>query len=209
VTAAVDELVELLPPMTRGCGRIDGVALERGPRYVRTRDMGRWHRVRSGVRYERWGHTSWSLWCGQHASQGGKRGDCLAAGAPLDGAPVCGTCEGRALGAGQEVTPDGMPELVFSPRRLDPPPRCPGSRDERLWVPIPGGLDVGRCLACGLIAAVRASGGPYNPRVGLVVHVPGPGLIPGCPFHGWANVGRHESPDGPVAVCACGFGEDR
>lgn len=203
MTAPPVELVELLPPLTGSFGRIEALPLRLGPRFVRTVDMGRWHRVRSGIRFERWGHTSWTLWCGQHATQGGRRGDCLSASEPFDGAPVCGTCEGRAIGAGQIPRPGGMDELVFSPRRLDPPPRCPGSRAERLWEPIPDGLNVGRCLACGLIAAVRASGGPYNTRVGLVVHAPGPGLVPGCPFHGWANLARRGSPDGPVARCGC------
>lgn len=201
---AVAELVALLPPLTRGCGRIDGTPLGRGPRYVRTPGMGRWHRVRSGTRYERWGHTAWHLWCGYHVSTGGRARDCLAAAEPHDGAPVCGTCEGRALGAGQEPAPDGLPDLVFAPRRLDPPRRCPGSRREQMWVPVPGGLDVGRCLACGVLAPIRASGGPYDSRVGLITHAPGPGLVPGCAFHAWDNLGRRDALDGPVAACGCG-----
>jgi hypothetical protein len=205
---AVDETVELMPPLTRGLGRTDGIPLQRGPRYLRTREMGRWHRVRSGVHYERWGHTAWHLWCGQSAHQNGRRGvDCLTAAEPVDGAPVCGTCQGRAVGAGQEPAVGGMPDLVFSPRRLTSPTQCPGSRSEALWEPIPDGVNVGRCLACGVIATVRVSGGAYNPRVGLVVHRPGPGLVPGCAFHAWSNLARHETPDGPVARCGCGQAE--
>ncbi|WP_410633346.1 hypothetical protein [Amycolatopsis sp. cmx-4-83] len=52
---AVDETVELMPPLTRGLGRVDGVPLQRGPRYLRTREMGRWHRSRTAsnlARYE-------------------------------------------------------------------------------------------------------------------------------------------------------------
>lgn len=198
------DLVDLLPPLTRGLGRTEAEPMRQGPRYVRTSAMGRWHRVRSGVRFERWGHTAWSLWCGQHVSQGGRGGDCLAAAEPFDGAPVCGTCEGRAIGAGQVQAPEGMAELVFAPRRMVPPARCPGSRSDRLWDPAPGGVNVGLCLACGALAAVRASGGAYNPRTGLVSHAPGPGLVPGCAFHAWDNLERLETPDGPVARCCCG-----
>lgn len=198
-----DDLVDLLPPLSRGLGYTDATPIPKGPRYARTSAMGRWHRIRSGVRFERWGHTAWALWCGQHVSQGGRGGDCLTTSEPFDGAPVCGTCEGRAFGALQEAPPEGSRELVFSPRRLTPPAKCPGARSG-LWESVPGGLNVAVCLACGVIAAVRASGGPYNPRTGLVTHAPGPGLVPGCPFHAWDNLARLETSDGPVARCGCG-----
>lgn len=187
--------VPLEPPLTRstvvGHAITWGQPLTTGPRYVRTPGMSRWHRPRHGVRYPR--GVSYGLWCGQAARDDGRL---LTADQPPAGDAVCGTCEGRAIGAGQDTQPDGRPPLLFSPARLVPPKKCPGSRtvwcEELAW-------NVGRCLACGAICPMRSSGGPYNPRWGLTTHPPGPDLVAGCPFHAWRELGVQ---DGRVS-CRC------
>ncbi|MGC9540221.1 hypothetical protein [Streptomyces sp. UG1] len=186
--------VGLLPPVTTSCGRIDAEPLTEGPRFVRTRAMTRWHRPRSGRRYVRTGRTVYDLWCG-----GGYVDDtAFQRDEPLAGEPVCGTCDGRAVGAGQE--PDGPSdrELLFSPRWIDPPKNCPGSRST-LFAEMAGGR-VGRCLVCGDHQPLRAMGGPYDPRYGIVQHPTGAALVAPCPFHRWRYL---TVVDGCVA-CGCG-----
>ncbi|NRQ40690.1 hypothetical protein HII36_54105 [Nonomuraea sp. NN258] len=167
--------VALEPPLTRR-GLSHGQPLTTGPRYIRTAAMSRWHRPRDGVRLDH--GAVYGLWCGQTAHE--HRGLLTADQVP-DGLPTCGTCEGRAAGAGQDSW-TGVGSVVFSPRRLTPPARCPGSRTT--WCEELGN-NVARCLACGAYASLRASGGGYDPRWGLVNHPPGPGLVAGCPFHAW------------------------
>lgn len=89
---------------------------------------GRVHRVRSARIYfhrdcpEIYGgrteHIGVHLWCGQQALPGG-RSRALLLHEPPDGAALCGTCEGRAVGAGQQAaawfTPPDRP-LIFTPR---------------------------------------------------------------------------------------------
>lgn len=189
--------VVLEPPLTRSgvtpwTKDLWGTPLATGPRYARSSGMSRWHRPRDGVR--RADMVAYGLWCGQSVRDG--EGFITADQAP-EGEPVCGTCEGRAIGAGQDSWPDDSKTLIFSPERLTPPKRCPASRttwcEELSW-------NVGRCLACGTVAPMRASGGAYNPRWGLTNHPPGPALVPGCPFHAWREL---HLIDGRVA-CRCG-----
>lgn len=170
--------VVLEPPLTRSTTLL-GEPIVTGPRYVRTGGMSRWHRPRTGVR-----HTHgivYGVWCGQavHEARGILTCDKVPA-----GMAVCGTCEGRAIGAGQDTWP-GRDDLVFSPRRLTPPKRCPGSRTT--WCEELGN-NVGRCLACGAYAPLRASGSYYDPRWGLTNHEPGDALVPGCLFHAWREM---------------------
>jgi hypothetical protein len=194
--------VALLPPLTRGCGRDrDALPLNSGPRYVRGPGNSRWHRARAGVR--RPARTSWILWCGPFISD---RPDAPAW--QVDEVPaghkVCGTCVGRALGAGQDDAPAGMPELVFEPRWLAPPRWCPGSRSHNLIgaPPQPAQGSVGVCLACGDLVAVRAMGPRWSPTAALIQHPPGTGLLAGCPFHGWQYIGLRRSGQ---AGCSCGW----
>lgn len=201
--------VPLEPPLTRGgaYGYQDKVALTEGPRYARTSRMGRWHRIRSGTRHGALrdgrkvlvpAREVWHLWCGQTATS---LRAILCDVLPDDGAPVCGTCEGRALGAGHDpgaVTVEGR-TLRFDPLRLTPPTRCPGSHDYRLMQDI--NHRVGRCLVCQELMPIRNLGSPYNPTVGLTNHPPGPGLVPGCPFHAWREL--IPTDDGSRARCAC------
>lgn len=162
-----------------------------GPRYVRSASGTYWHRPRSGV--DREGRIVYAAWCGPSVYV--RDGFASAEDLPKQ-ATRCATCEGRAAGAGQdEWTGDGT--VMFSPRRLTPPKRCPGSRtkwcEELSW-------NVGRCLVCGVVTPMRASGGAYNPRWGMTNHPPGPDLVAGCPFHAWREL---ELKDGR-ASCGCG-----
>ena len=195
-------MVVLEPPLTRSGAvsllPVDSPHRERepvvvGPRYMRSSGQSRWHRTRSGVRYND-GRVAWSLWCGQAMHRGKEY---VTAEQVLDGVQVCGTCEGRAVGAGQDDWAAGGPGLVFSPRRLVPPKFCPGSRRERTWVEI--ARAVGRCLICGVVEPLRVMGGVYDPKFAIVQHRPGPGLVPGCPFHAWKQLTISDG----LAVCLC------
>lgn len=191
--------VLLLPPVTSAPGEylIGAEPLTEGPRYVRTRGMNRWHRPRSGVHYPE--RTVYELWCGYSVGGSEKAGAYTTADEPGPSELVCATCEGRAAGAGQEQTSPTGRQLVFSPRHLDPPKTCPGSRSSVLYAELPGGR-AGECLACKDVHPIRAMGSPYDPRTAITQHPPGPGLIAPCPFHRWLTVtavnGR--------AVCVCG-----
>ncbi|MFD4569345.1 hypothetical protein ACFWOX_33910 [Streptomyces sp. NPDC058467] len=187
----------LLPPATYSNVTLDVEALTSGPRFVRTRGMSRWHRPRSGRRYPG-DRVVYDAWCGYGIGGGRRVGAFLAAEEPPHGEPVCGTCEGRAAGAGQDDSPTGR-LLLFSPRDIDPPKNCPASRSSVLFEELPGGR-VGRCLACGDMQPLRAMGGPYNPRYAIVQHPTGSALVPPCPFHRWRQLTAR---DGRV-LCDCG-----
>lgn len=189
--------VALLPPTTGSAVDLDVVPLAEGPRFVRTRGMSRWHRPRTGVRYPH-GRTVYGCWCGYSVGGSDRAQAFLAVEEPPSGEPVCGTCEGRAAGAGQDDSPTGR-LLLFSPRDITPPKNCPGSRSSVLFEALPGGR-AARCLACSDVHAVRAMGGPYNPRCAIVQHPPGSGLVEPCPFHRWRQL---TATDGRVH-CHCG-----
>ncbi|MFF5977154.1 hypothetical protein ACFY7C_37280 [Streptomyces sp. NPDC012769] len=188
--------VVLLPPVTGSVVALDVEPLDVGPRFIRTRAMSRWHRPRTGVQFSE-GHVTYTVWCGQIIG-GRRRGGFLTAEQPREGELVCATCEGRAIGAGQEQAAPGSPLLVFSPRGLTPPRHCPGSRTS-LYRLLSGGA-AGECLACGDTHPLRAMGGPYASRTAIVQHDPGAALVAPCPFHRWRQP-RHA--EGTVQ-CACG-----
>lgn len=81
------------------------------------------HRVRSGALHfdgkrtngVQMAHVSVSMWCGQSGSIGNK-GQLMAV--PPEGVPLCGTCEGRAVGAGYPSIAFLIQKhaLLFSPR---------------------------------------------------------------------------------------------
>ncbi|MFB7043454.1 hypothetical protein [Streptomyces sp. NPDC056294] len=192
--------VALVPPITYGIGHIDAEPLTVGPRYVRTGGMSRWHRPRAGIRWPD-GRVVYTVWCGQQV--GGLRAarPMVTAEAVPDGLPVCGTCEGRAVGAGQDEQPTDRPPLLFGPRGLVPPRHCPGSRMD-LYAPLPGGT-TGRCLACQDTHPIRAMGGPYASRTGIVQHPPGAALFEPCPYHRWRHP-RRAAPGGDLLACMCG-----
>jgi hypothetical protein len=107
--------------------RLTWVILTRGPRLVKSPLMTRWHRPRSGW----WHHVSGyqlSLWCRPDPIYMG--GGCYTKhprmnrrrGTPVDEVPagelLCGTCEGRAVGAGHiplGVEPKDDVGLIYVP----------------------------------------------------------------------------------------------
>lgn len=189
--------VVLEPPLTRSSAWRNPdlptpVPLLVGPRFVRSPAGSRWHRPRHGTTYGE--RTFYGVWCGQtvHVRDG------FASAESLDrSAPLCGTCDGRSVGAGQDSWPteDG-PNLVFTPDRLTPPKRCPGSQTKWCEQLSP---TVARCLACRAYTTLRARGGPYNSSYGMTNHEPGPELVAGCPFHAWREL---RLVDG-VVMCGC------
>jgi hypothetical protein len=198
--------VALLPPTTSSGGAWHGqVPLTEAPRYVRGRGNSRWHRVRSATVYPPrdvgGGWTAYTYWCGQHVTDGGKSGPLWLVDDVPEHEPVCGTCVGRALGAGQDAVPAGLPPLLFSPRWQAPPIVCPGSRSRTLWTELPGHR-CGQCMACGDITPIRVIGHGYNAwGAGPVNHPPGDGLVEPCPFHAWSTLHEHAG----RAVCSCGW----
>jgi hypothetical protein len=186
--------VALLPPVTSAPAKflIGAEPLTEGPRFVRTQAMTRWHRPRSGVQYGD-GRLVYQLWCVGHV-----QGDTFLSCDDLPaGDLVCGLCDGKAVGAGQDTGPEGR-QLVFSPRHITPPKNCPGSRTA-LFAELPGGR-AGRCLACSDVHPLRAMGGPYDPRYAIVQHPPGAALVTPCPFHRWRQLVARDG----RARCSCG-----
>lgn len=195
--------VALLPPRTSSGGDTrDQRALETGPSFIRNgRGGDRWHRPRSAVEYgpRKWapdGYIVWRLWCGSHAYD---QYAITRDRPPTDDEPVCGTCEGRAVGAGQ-IPGDTPYATIFSPRYMDPPRTCPGSKSTMFEEM---GPRVGRCLVCGAYEPLRGGGGPYNGWWGLRSHAPGKGIIEGCEFHGWNQIVEASDQGERVAVCRC------
>lgn len=184
------KLTVLEPPFARGgtwytTARVDPVHL--GPLLARSTVTGRWHRPRSGVQVtlpsKRQSHLAYRSWCGQTLFAHRSR---FADTVP-DGDELCGTCEGRAVGAGH--VPIGIEPtelLVFRPAsQYHQPPVCPAVK-LRLVPHTEGWPRWVACPACGEQTKIRATGGPYYSTVTLQRHPPGPALIDPCPFHGWS-----------------------
>lgn len=200
-------MIALEPPLSGGMpveGR-QATPLREAHRFIRGPGNGRWHIPRSGQVHVL-GHTSYGTWCGQSMfeSRRTRRGPLLGRDEwPDDGAPVCGTCAGRAVGADRSID-----ELLFAPRRLDPPPMCPGSKIRGLYLLVPGnpGGTLARptvvCLACDAIT--KEAGGSYGGYGWTALHAAPhepEDLVSPCPFHGWRELG----PDGTgSARCRCG-----
>lgn len=193
----------LEPPLTGGGGGTWADPLREAPRFVRGPGNGRWHIPRSGVVHEL-GHTAYHLWCGQVMYVGGRRrAEVLGRDPwPDDGVPVCGTCAGRVVGADRAVD-----DLLFAPRRLDPPAVCPGSRIPGLYLEVPGnpGGTLARptviCLACDAVTKETGGSRGYDWTPLHAAPHPPEQLVDPCPFHGW----RELVPDGTgSARCRCG-----
>lgn len=180
------ERVRLVAPHTSGGGKPLADPVWEAPRYVRTREMTRWHRVRSGRRRHSDGRVTWHLWCGQHL--GDAEANAIAADAPPAGEPACGTCEGRALGAGQDDNPLDV-DLAFEPRGITPPAWCPGGGHRGPWVALAD--SVGRCLVCGHLGKLSWRRYPHDGQT-FQPHRPGPDLVEACPFHGWKQFGARD-----------------
>lgn len=185
--------IKLLPPVTRRPAHAtyddQAKALTEGPAFIlgrpSTRYEPRWHRVRAGELFTDINgaqRTYWHAWCGPHHNAA----HVVAIDELPTGQPLCGTCDGRAKG---HIGENG---LIYSPDLLKPPKLCPS---KQLYVQ--AGYNVGRCLACGQLAALRWTGG-YTGREVITSHPP-LNLVAGCPYHGWRSL----TPDGDTAVCAC------
>ncbi|WWT39738.1 hypothetical protein [Microcystis phage Mwe-JY05] len=199
-------LVRLEPPYRRSAGGWNTglIPLTAAPPLIRTRAMGRWHRVRSGVHYtpasRAWtAHTSFATWCGQGVSDV----ESLRAVELPVGEPLCGTCEGRAVGAGHPATGQPIPGLIHQPvTRRPPPPVCPATR-RKLW-DAPGWPDgVFPCPACRVPTRLRGCGGWHDSGVKIEGHPPGPDLCEPCAFHRWDGLQLLLVESGPQAVCSC------
>lgn len=198
--------VQLLPPVSSSAAPFHineprPTALTEAPNYLRSRNATRWHRARAGIARAD-GRISYQYWCGQLAYGGRVLG--VEDKPPRD--LLCGTCEGRAIGAGQ-VTRRGMTRLVFSPRDVAPPIACPGGKPyrETLYTQLTeDDWRNGRCLVCGYIGKLRAHGGPYRGGVKLESHPPGPDLLPACEFHGWRElIAALDTTGQRIVVCRC------
>lgn len=187
------------PPLTYSCPTPwlpTPKVLTTGPRWLR--GATRWHRVRSGLRYSK--HVRLHAWCGQSLNPDGRL---VAVDVPDDGAPLCGTCEGRAAGAGHpSPISDGAP-LRFDPERLTPPRWCPGGAPHgpaRFLAELVGRRVV-RCGACGeLVREKSYRWHDYGSGPQAAQHEPGPGLVPGCPMHAWRHLVR--TVEGVACQCA-------
>lgn len=182
--------VALEPPYSRSGGTGRGsTALTEGPVLVRGLGQTRWHRPRSGVILPRHDIPTWHLWCGQTLAAFGERFETDHL--PEDGLPVCGPCEGRAVGAGQDGTvttsPEGALRFVPESRTRFAPAKCPASRG---WAfvtdaSVPSEWRIARCGLCGLHVTVSSTHRGYNPGP-AVLREHAPHQLPDpCPFHAW------------------------
>lgn len=147
------------------------------------------HRPRSGNRYHNPQRDCYHTWCGQSLHNP------IPIDTPNQLTPLCGTCEGRAVGAGwptwtETITNNHGPLtlLRFTPRPdFDPPNLCPGSLSE-YHLAEPGNWRSGTCLICHAHVKLRASSSGYNPsRWGPQRHKP-EHMIPPCRHHAWLQI---------------------
>ena len=166
-----------------------------GPAYCRTRSSTRWHLIRSAIdRLTAHGEIRRTVqdWCGAFAGR-----DPLMVDEIPDGEPTCGTCYGRREGHDPE-----RPDLLFTPRLLQRPKVCPGSRST--FYAKTDVYNRATCLVCGDIVKMRGYGGWYGGKWGPQFHAPGPGLIEGCEYHGWKElVECLDAQDRRVIACKC------
>lgn len=182
-------------------------ALIRSPQSGRGKYEARWHRVKSAEKYPKDKHsperTMTHVWCGQSIGAD----DAFTTDAALDGFPVCGACEGRALAMGLpgvvallDMTKTG---LIFEPdcvRAFKRPVRCPGSNNGYLLLPagVPA-VDVGKCAACGVLAPIRVGREYSHPARVLKLHDAGADLVDPCEVHAWDDLVLA----GETAMCRC------
>ena len=175
-------MIALLPAYSHAVIAPGYEPLTEGPNYVRSANSTRWHRPRSGARWDS-GRISYAYWCGAN------NGDCGVESIGPD-EPLCATCEGRF--EAQEEN-----RLLFNPRSVARPRICPASGREDM-VP-----DTRKryfhCLVCGEITAWRARH-RYDSGVAVSRHESGDDLVEPCRFHGWNRL----TVRGGVVVCSCG-----
>jgi hypothetical protein len=189
-------MIDLELPYGQG-GRGDDIALKAAPMFGRTKSMQRWHIPRAGVLHD---HTrvSYSVWCSAtYLDPTSSKRPALLVDEITDDLPVCGTCVGRAQGAGHAVPVVAVTHeagIVFEPRHIRRPRTCPGAKTSE-WHPV--NFRVGRCKVCDEYMPIRARGGPYDSHTALAAHEPGPGLVNPCPFHAWDRITLE-------GICSCG-----
>lgn len=182
--------------------RIPATVLTVHPAYVLSGGATMWHVVRAAymTEYNKIVH----FYCGQHQRTriiNGLVADWLETDNPASDDPVCGTCVGRAVGAGRKLPRlevVGDPSLQFTPRGRKPNVWCPGTRLSASW-----GLEYGdrmTCPICGVedLRVGLAGTSPWYSSgwVQIRAHRTGVNIVDPCPFHGWKNMTK----DG---VCAC------
>lgn len=182
-------------------------ALVRSVKSGRGRYDARWHRSRSAVRlpvadYRPIPRVVVTAWCGTSVFAG----EAFTTDDALDGFPVCGACEGKALGAGLpgvvallDVTKTGV---IFEPNsvaKFKPPKVCPGRMVEPLALDRPS-EGVGVCAACGVVAPIK------RPRTRHAVeewaikdHAPSASLVEPCRRHAWDDLAHFDG----VTKCRC------
>lgn len=182
-------------------------ALVRSVQSGRRRYEARWHRSRSAVRlpvgtYRPVPVVVVTAWCGSTVFAH----EAFATDDALDGFPVCGACEGKALGAGLpgvvallDVTKTGV---IFEPNsvtKFKPPKVCPGRMVEPLALDRPS-EGVGVCAACGVVAPIK------RPRTRHAVeewaikdHAPSASLVEPCRRHAWDDLAHFDG----VTKCRC------
>ncbi len=182
-------------------------ALVRSVESGRGRYEARWHRSRSAVRlpvadYRPIPRVVVTAWCGTSVFAG----EAFTTDDALDGFPVCGACEGKALGAGLpgvvallDVTKTGV---IFEPdgvTKFKPPKVCPGRMVEPLALDRPS-EGVGVCAACGVVAPIK------RPRTRYAVegwaikdHAPSASLVEPCRRHAWDDLAHFDG----VTKCRC------
>lgn len=161
------------------------------------------HRPRSGHRRPD-GRTSYSSWCGQLLYNP------IPVDRPDAATPLCGSCEGKAVGAGWPAASDIVLGAVtfpvvpqrFTPRPyFDPPRRCPGGQRD-LYLPDPANWRRGTCMVCGAAVALRASGAWWSDSSFGPVHHPPEHIIPPCRWHAWRYL-EWIDPSRHLVGCRC------
>jgi hypothetical protein len=167
-----------------------GRRLDSAPMLCRSREARRWHRPRSGKVWQRDGRVSLLYWCGASSA-----GPYLFAAELPDGDQSCGTCEGRAVGAGfpSSVFPDAA--VLFQPR-TGTPALCGAGHWEALNPPRGS---IGRCRWCGAVERIVGGSRGYGwTPVRMAPHAP-LALFAPCHDHGYLSI---VDVDGQL-VCRC------
>lgn len=196
--------VKLLPAYRRGgynpylTGKplTEYAALVRSVHSGRGRYEARWHRTRCATEIPGGefapGWVAVTAWCGTTISAR----DAFTTDDALDGFPVCGACEGKALGAGLPGVVALLDEtrtgVVFEPdavTKFRPPKNCPGRYMEPLALDRPS-EGVGVCAACGLVAPIKRPS-RYPSTVDdwqIKDHRPTTALVGPCDQHAWDDL---------------------
>lgn len=182
-------------------------ALVRSVRSGQGRYEARWHRTRSAIKrpagdFRPEPTVVVSAWCGTtiFANEAFTTDDAL------DGFPVCGACEGKALGAGLpgvvallDTTRTGV---IFEPECITafkPPKVCPGVSLEPLALDRPSD-GVGVCAACGMVAPIKHPLRYSTVNDWLIRnHTPTSQLVDPCPRHAWDDLVYRDG----TATCRC------